>query len=80
MDGTFVPNFTLGTGMIKALKDMTSIPMDVHLMSITPERHLDTFLSILGEGDYFSIHQEACLPLTRSLIKIREAGCAPGWR
>jgi len=72
MDGTFVPNFTLGPAIIHAVKKMTSLPIDVHLMAVTPERHLDTFLSCGIQ--YFSIHQEACLPLTRSIQYIKDAG------
>ena len=79
MDGTFVPNFTLGPNIIEAVKGMTSIPVDVHLMSVTPEKHLDTFISRLSPGtDYFSIHQEACWPLTRSVLRIKESGVKAG--
>jgi ribulose-phosphate 3-epimerase len=76
MDGTFVPNFTLGPDIIRAVKEMTKIPIDVHLMSLTPERHLDTFLSC--GIDYFSIHAETCYPLTRSIQIIHDAGAKAG--
>jgi ribulose-phosphate 3-epimerase len=76
MDGTFVPNFTLGPDIIRAVKEMTSIPIDVHLMSLTPERHLDSFLSCGIE--YFSIHAETCYPLTRSIQYIHDAGVKAG--
>lgn len=76
MDGTFVPNFTLGPDIIRAVKGMTTIPIDVHLMSLTPERHLDTFLSC--GIDYFSIHAETCYPLTRSIQLIHDAGAKAG--
>ena len=76
MDGTFVPNFTLGPDITRAVKEMTSIPIDVHLMSVTPERHLDTFLAC--GITYFPIHQETCWPLTRSIMRIKEAGVKAG--
>ncbi len=79
MDGSFVPNFTLGPDVVRAVKDMSSLPIDVHLMAVNPERHLDTFLKHLVPGrDYFSIHQEACVPLTRSVLEIRESGVKAG--
>jgi ribulose-phosphate 3-epimerase len=79
MDGTFVPNFTLGPDFVRAIKEMTRIPVDVHLMSVTPEKHLDTFLRLMtSETDYFSIHQESCWPLTRSLLTIKSAGVKAG--
>ncbi len=79
MDGTFVPNFTLGPDFIRAIKGMSAIPVDVHLMAITPEKHLDTFVGILeAEKDYLSIHQEACLPLARSVLRIKDAGIKAG--
>jgi ribulose-phosphate 3-epimerase len=58
------------------VKEMTKIPIDVHLMSLTPERHLDTFLSC--GIDYFSIHAETCYPLTRSIQIIHDAGAKAG--
>jgi len=76
MDGTFVPNFTLGPDIIRAVRQMTTIPIDLHLMSVTPERHLETFLSCGLE--HFSIHQEACWPLFRSILRIKEAGVKAG--
>jgi ribulose-phosphate 3-epimerase len=79
MDGTFVPNFTLGPDIVRAVREMSTLPIDVHLMAMNPERHLDTFLAHLVPGrDYFSIHQEACYPLTRSIMRIKESGVKAG--
>lgn len=72
MDGSFVPNFTLGPDVIRALRRSTSLPVDVHLMAVSPERHLDTFLDCGIQ--YFSFHYEACRPLVRSLEYIKQAG------
>ena len=76
MDGTFVPNFTLGPDMIRCVKEMSSLPVDVHLMSVAPERHLDTFVDC--GIDYFSLHQETCLPLSRSVLRIKDSRVKAG--
>ena len=44
MDGSFVPNYTLGTNFVKELKSKTSIPLDIHLMIDEPENKLDWFV------------------------------------
>ncbi|MFD0672411.1 ribulose-phosphate 3-epimerase [Cohnella sp. GCM10027633] len=72
MDGKFVPNFTLGPDFVRALRAMTNIPMDVHLMVTEPERHLELFG--LREGDLVSVHQEATVHLQRTLQQIRAYG------
>ncbi len=76
MDGTFVPNFTLGPDVIRGVKEMSSLPIDVHLMSVTPERHLSTFLDC--DIDYFSLHHETCLPISRSILQIKGHGVKAG--
>ena len=72
MDGSFVPNFTLGTDFIKALKKNTSIPLDIHLMINDPEAKLDWFE--FGEGDYVSVHAESTKHLHKALSAIRARG------
>ncbi|MBQ8345341.1 MAG: ribulose-phosphate 3-epimerase [Clostridia bacterium] len=72
MDGSFVPNFALGTDYIKQLKAATKLPLDVHLMIREPERHLDLFP--VGEGDYVSVHYETATHLQRLLAQIRSKG------
>ena len=72
MDGEFVPNFQLGTDFIKQLKKGTSIPLDVHMMVKNPENKLDWIP--FGEGDYVSVHYEACTHLQRALSMIRARG------
>ena len=72
MDGEFVPNFTLGTDFIKALKKNTDIPLDIHLMINDPESKLDWFE--FGEGDYVSIHAESTRHLHKALSAIRARG------
>lgn len=72
MDGNFVPNFTLGTDYIKALKSATNIPLDIHLMITEPERKLSWFE--FSENDYVSVHAEATAHLHRTVACIKERG------
>ncbi len=75
MDGEFVPNFQLGTDFIKKLKAATTIPLDVHMMVKNSENKLDWIP--FGEGDYVSVHYEACTHLQRALSMIRARGGKP---
>ena len=72
MDGSFVPNFALGTDYVKQLRCATSIPLDIHLMVEYPERHLDAFC--IGEGDWVSVHYETTKHLQRVLATIKTRG------
>lgn len=72
MDGVFVPNYTLGTDFVKRVRAASSIPLDLHLMVEDPESKLDWFE--FGEGDYVSVHVEACRHLQRALVSIRARG------
>ncbi len=72
MDGSFVPNFTLGTDFVRALKEKTAIPLDIHLMIDRPEQKLGWFA--FGEGDSVAVHFEATPHLSRALSAIRERG------
>ena len=72
MDGAFVPNFTLGTDFIKALKKRTRIPLDIHLMINDPEAKLDWFE--FGEGDYVGVHAESTKHLHKALAAIKARG------
>ena len=72
MDGTFVPNYTLGTDYIRTIKAETDIPLDIHLMITEPERKLSWFE--FGENEYVSVHAEATAHLHRTLSFIKECG------
>ena len=72
MDGSFVPNFTLGTDFIRQVRTACSIPLDLHLMINEPENKLDWFS--FGEGDIVSVHAESTKHLQRTLQKIRDRG------
>lgn len=76
MDGRFVPNFTLGPDFVAALRRLTNLPMDYHLMVQEPERHLALF--DIRPGDIVSVHQEATVHLQRTLHDIRSTGASSG--
>lgn len=75
MDAHFVPNITLGTDYIRALKNGTKIPLDIHLMVEEPER-LIPMLSF-GEGDLVSVHAESTRHVTKCLQMIAAKGAEP---
>jgi ribulose-phosphate 3-epimerase len=75
MDGSFVPNFALGTDFVKQLKRATDIHLDIHFMVEEPERHLSSFA--IGSGDYVSVHYESTKHLQRTLSSIRALGATP---
>lgn len=72
MDGKFVPNFTLGPDFVRALRAMTNIPLDIHLMIEDPEKHLELFQP--QPGDIITVHQEATVHLQRTLQQIKALG------
>lgn len=76
MDGTFVPNFTMGPDMVKSLRPVTDKPFDVHLMVNQPEDHIDLFAD--AGADMISIHAEATLHLQGVLAKIKKRGLKAG--
>jgi ribulose-phosphate 3-epimerase len=72
MDGRFVPNITIGPFIVEAVKRATSLPLDVHLMIVEPERYVDDF--VRAGAATVGIHVETCPHLHRSIAQIREAG------
>lgn len=76
MDGHFVPNFTLGPDFLRAVRDLTSIPVDIHLMVEKPENYIEMFSP--QPGDIVCIHQEATYHLQRVLQTIKDLGAKPG--
>ncbi len=72
MDGVFVKNFTLGTDYCRRLRDMTDIPLDIHLMITEPEWKIDWFAP--KPGEYVSVHVESTNHLQRALAKIKDTG------
>jgi len=75
MDGVFVKNYTLGTDFCRRLRDLTDIPLDIHLMITEPEWKIDWFAP--RPGEYVSVHAEATDHLQRALARIRDCGAKP---
>ena len=76
MDGHFVPNITMGPGIIKACRAISKLKFDCHLMIENPQLFIDRFLD--AGADMISIHQEAEPHLQRTLQMIREGGAKAG--
>ena len=76
MDGVFVPNFSLGIPVVEAIKRHAKKPLDVHLMIINPEHHVEAFYRAGAEN--ISIHVEACQHLQRNIQQIKMLGCKAG--
>jgi ribulose-phosphate 3-epimerase len=75
MDGRFVPNLTLGPVVVEAVKRVTTLPLDVHLMIVEPEKYVDAFAK--AGADILTVHVEACTHLHRVVQQIRAAGVKP---
>ena len=76
MDGHFVPNLTVGPPIVDALRKVTTLPLDVHLMMTNP----DAFIAEFAEAgaDYLTVHVEACPHLHRTVQSIKERGVKAG--
>jgi ribulose-phosphate 3-epimerase len=72
MDGRFVPNITLGPAIVAAIRKVTKLPLDVHLMIVEPERYIDAFAQ--AGADLISVHLEASPHLHRTVQQIRGLG------
>ena len=72
MDGRFVPNITIGPLIVQAVKRSTSLPLDVHLMIVEPERYVPEF--VRAGATTVGVHVETCPHLHRNLAQIRECG------
>ena len=78
MDGIFVPNISIGIPVVKALRPVTDLPLDVHLMIDRPVRYVEQFVK--AGADYVTIHIEADQPQNtlEALDKIHSLGCKAG--
>ncbi len=72
MDGHFVPNITIGPDVVRALRNATKLPLDVHLMIEKPERYVKDFID--AGADWLGVHVEASPHLHRTIQNIRELG------
>jgi ribulose-phosphate 3-epimerase len=75
MDGHFVPNITIGPLIVEAVKRVTNLPLDVHLMISNPDQYISDFTS--AGSDILTIHAEAVNHLHRSIQYIRDSGARP---
>ena len=76
MDGRFVPNFTFGTDTVRSIRRHTALPLELHLMIVEPDRHLETFAR--AGADAITVHYEVCPHLHRTLTAIRALDCRSG--
>lgn len=76
MDGQFVPNITFGAGLVRHLRRLTGLPLDVHMMVLEPERHVKAMAD--AGADIITVHVEAARHLQRTLSEIRKLGKKAG--
>lgn len=76
MDGSFVPNITLGFDLVNAVKAVTSLPLDVHMMVNDPARYIDRMN--LDERDFLCVHYESDIHIQRTLSQIKDRGIKTG--
>lgn len=76
MDGKFVPNITFGPIIVKAVKNISRLPIDVHLMIEKPDAFLEDFVK--AGASYLTVHQEEVVHLNRTVTRIKELGAKAG--
>jgi ribulose-phosphate 3-epimerase len=76
MDGRFVPNLTFGAPLIRTLRGLTGLPLDVHLMVLEPEQYIDEFAD--AGTTVFTFHPEATIHVQRQLTRARDRGMQVG--
>jgi len=76
MDGHFVPNITMGPIVVEAIRPITKLPLDVHLMIQNPDQYIEAFAK--AGADYISVHVEACPHLHRTIQLIKSLGVKAG--
>jgi ribulose-phosphate 3-epimerase len=76
MDGHFVPNITIGPLIVEAIRPITKLPLDVHLMIENPDQFIENFAK--AGADYITVHVEACRHLHRTIHHIKSFGIKAG--
>ncbi|MDA9471246.1 ribulose-phosphate 3-epimerase [Enterococcus sp. 5H] len=76
MDGQFVPNITLGPNVVSAIRPVTKLPLDVHLMIVQPENYIEDFAK--AGADIITVHQESTPHIHRAIQMIKAAGVKAG--
>src|SRR3990172_12240180 len=72
MDGHFVPNITIGYSVVQAIRKITKLPLDVHLMIENPDMFVKEFAD--AGADFLTVHSEACFHLHRTVQYIKQNG------
>jgi ribulose-phosphate 3-epimerase len=76
MDGHFVPNITIGPLIVEAIRPVTKLPLDVHLMIENPDQYIEVFAK--AGADFITVHVEACRHLHRTIQLIKSFGVKAG--
>jgi ribulose-phosphate 3-epimerase len=76
MDGVFVPNLSMGIPVVEAINRHAKKPLDVHLMIVAPESHVEAFRR--AGASSISVHVEVCRNLHRNVQQIKDLGCKAG--
>ena len=76
MDGHFVPNITIGVPVVKSLRKITKLPLDVHLMITDPDRYIEPFID--AGANLVSVHVEVLPHLHRTIAQIKKLGAKAG--
>jgi ribulose-phosphate 3-epimerase len=76
MDGHFVPNITIGPLIVEAIRPITKLPLDVHLMIENPDQYIEAFAK--SGADFITVHVEACKHLHRTIHYIKSLGVKAG--
>ena len=76
MDGHFVPNITLGSAIVSAIRPYTKLPLDVHLMIENPDQYIEAFAK--AGADYITVHVEATKHLHRTIQNVKTHGVKAG--
>ena len=76
MDGLFVPNISFGAPIMKSLNGIATVPYDVHLMIVDPDRYIENFIT--DNTEFITVHYEACDDIGYTIRHIKEAGAKAG--
>lgn len=76
MDGAFVPNISFGPAVMKSLNKVATVPYDVHLMIVEPDRYIENFVT--DNTEFITVHYEACDDLKKTIDHIHSLGCKAG--
>lgn len=76
MDGEFVPNISFGPDVMKSMNSIATVPYDVHLMIVKPDRYIEKFIT--DNTEFITVHYEACDDMASTIQHIKDAGAKAG--